>query len=778
MINSEDLFKKHICDNSTVLFNIGLEYLGIQTNIKVTHYNFVTLAETLLTLGVDYTVDTDNDTITTTSTYPGDGVAGTSDTLTITYAVPSTQKTDITANSNYDPEVLEEAYDHGVLLSKQVKEIAGRGVSLAISDTGTEMELPPLSSGLDKYLYVNSLGEIKYKIGSAGSPAAGIDIADAGGYYIGDDVEVALQEAKVLDTIVANTKRPGIDNSIIPHFIGQAYTNLVQDPTDLRAAGSNWTAQNSTDAISTLSINDNLFTKIINSGANAGFNYQTFTPTFSNSVLTGSVICKKGSISGNLALITITDVIGGIARYNHTLDFDNYPSAPANPSTGTLLDYNWIDSETLQIFFKCAALAAVTDDIRIALYASPTAIAAEYTYWTEVQLIDEAEITMFPFVEGIHVIDIINETFTLPDQCTIVWRGKPRFAYDNTEGNKYLWSWRIDATHYIELDYRIASNKIFFVWYDGGTARTIVSYEFDDGSSFTDINQEMIIVLSFDGSSGSQTGSRLIIIPLSSGAVNEDNTFSGTPDIKSSTFPTMAQGHFNSAAQADSEVSLIQIFSGLLVGAVTSSIDLEQLLQQKSMTYEAIPDAFAPREIPVDTPISSVLQQITNEMRTGQGIQDGAILDRHLNTNNLNTVHRASDGKNHADVVLNNTHRASDGSDHTFIDQDVKIAATPTFAHITSNGNAVFGAKRITSANFIYDSTASFNDIFDKLAPFIPINADVMLLNGAAGASIVTHAIRTDGTTITIYFMLLSGSLGSLAIIDGAVTTTTIAISW
>lgn len=45
----------------------------------------------------------------------------------------------------------------------------------------------------------------------------------------------------------------------------------------------------------------------------------------------------------------------------------------------------------------------------------------------------------------------------------------------------------------------------------------------------------------------------------------------------------------------------------------------------------------------------------------------------------LNNTHRSSDGKNHSDVVLNNTHRSSNGSDHTFIDQDVKVAAGPTF---------------------------------------------------------------------------------------------------
>ncbi len=199
MVNSEDLFKKHLCDNSTVLFNIGLEYLGIQTNIKVTHYNFVTLVETLLTLGVDYTVDTDNDTITTTSTYPGDGVAATSDLLTITYSVPSTQKTDITANSNYDPEVLEEAYDHGVLLSKEVKEIAERAIRTAISDAGTVLPLPTISSGLEKYLWLNASGNFEWKTGtipdSSTISAEDIPIVDTGSLYTASEVEAALAEA-------------------------------------------------------------------------------------------------------------------------------------------------------------------------------------------------------------------------------------------------------------------------------------------------------------------------------------------------------------------------------------------------------------------------------------------------------------------------------------------------------------------------------------------------------------------------------------------------------
>lgn len=49
----------------------------------------------------------------------------------------------------------------------------------------------------------------------------------------------------------------------------------------------------------------------------------------------------------------------------------------------------------------------------------------------------------------------------------------------------------------------------------------------------------------------------------------------------------------------------------------------------------------------------------------------------------LNTTHRGSDGKDHSDVVLNNTHRTSDGTDHTYVDQDVRTSASPTFAGLT-----------------------------------------------------------------------------------------------
>jgi hypothetical protein len=55
----------------------------------------------------------------------------------------------------------------------------------------------------------------------------------------------------------------------------------------------------------------------------------------------------------------------------------------------------------------------------------------------------------------------------------------------------------------------------------------------------------------------------------------------------------------------------------------------------------------------------------------------------------LNTAHRLGDGSDHSDVALNTVHRTSDGSDHTFIDQDVTISSSPTFAGLSITGGMV-----------------------------------------------------------------------------------------
>jgi len=363
-----------------------------------------------------------------------------------------------------------------------------------------------------------------------------------------------------------------------PNFIGDAYTNLVADPTDLTTA--NWTNTNSTDAATALSINGNAFTRVINSGANAGFVYQAFTTSFTNLVLTGSVILRKGSSTGNTAQITILNSTGGVNIFALTPDFDNYGSVPAVATKGTLIDYTWIDAETLQLFFQCDALGNLTDDVQVKCLGSNNSIDAEYTYWTEVQLIDSDQMTMYPFVSGTHSADVIDQAFVMPDKFIFDMMIDPKFAYDTSEFKRVA-TWLIGANNFFRLQYDPSIDKLIIRYKDGTNNASMLSSQFDDGSSFLDINQRIRITGSIDTTSGTNT-SRFIVI-TEDGNMAEDTTWSTTPDIKSSTFPTLSVGWDGTGSlRANSSYEYLRIYGGLLTETITSSDDVTDALAKKT----------------------------------------------------------------------------------------------------------------------------------------------------------------------------------------------------
>ncbi len=179
-------FKQYDCDGSQVDFPIVVDYQGDEDNIKVTLFDETLETEGALVLGTHYTIASDN--VTTIATYSSNYK------ITISLKVPYTQPEDITTNSIYDPETLEGMYDRAVLMCRQLSETIDRTIKLAQTDAGNTMILPALSTGLDKYVYVNSSGGIDYKEGSAAFPASDLGIVDAGDYYTEDEVEGALQE--------------------------------------------------------------------------------------------------------------------------------------------------------------------------------------------------------------------------------------------------------------------------------------------------------------------------------------------------------------------------------------------------------------------------------------------------------------------------------------------------------------------------------------------------------------------------------------------------------
>jgi len=363
-----------------------------------------------------------------------------------------------------------------------------------------------------------------------------------------------------------------------PNFIGDAYTNLVADPTDLTTA--NWTATNATATAQSATINGNAFTKVSNSGAAPGYVVQNFTSSFTNLILTGQVTCRKGSTTDNIATFLVQNTTAPVTTFQCAIDFDDYPSA-VTAAIGTLLDYTWLDSETIVINFQCVPLVNLTDDVGIRCYGANNTTAAEYTLWTEVQLIDSAAITMYPFVSGTHSADEIDQAFVMPDKMTIVSKIDPLFTYD-VGTNKYMFTFYVDATHEFRVYYDSTTDKFILVWRDGGITRGIVSTQFDDSTTYTNINQTLQFVISADLISGGTNDSRFMMFTEGGVKIFETATWDGPPDIKTTLFPALSVGNRDDISQANSNFEYFRVYGGLLTETITDSDDVTDALASRT----------------------------------------------------------------------------------------------------------------------------------------------------------------------------------------------------
>ena len=86
--------------------------------------------------------------------------------------------------------------------------------------------------------------------------------------------------------------------------------------------------------------------------------------------------------------------------------------------------------------------------------------------------------------------------------------------------------------------------------------------------------------------SGGQNDSRFIVVPLESGALAEDTSWSVAPDVKTSDFPTLSIGQEASSNQIDASYQYLRIYEGLLVGTVASSSDIDDLLDDKELLLD------------------------------------------------------------------------------------------------------------------------------------------------------------------------------------------------
>jgi len=446
-------------------------------------------------------------------------------------------------------------------------------------------------------------------------------------YITGADiVQISNNNLIINDFIeveVVNAKRPAIDNTIIPKFIGEEYTNLVTDPTDLTTGNWDKTKDNVT-----------VIKKILGGASwyfitTAGSTYDglvsaSYISTQQKCVVHGTA--RRGTANDTQLQIWNSDTAhnSGVRVNWDTHVVSNFIVALTD------ITYKWLDDNTIELWVICD-VENIGDSISAYPYANYIdATAGVGTYWKNIQITEGT--TLFPFVDGTHSADVIDEAFTMPDKFAIDMIVEPKFAYD-TSIYHALFFWKLDETHKFQLNYNAGSTDRFYLtWQDGGIVSYLVGNRFDDGTSYINLNQKLRFIVLANLVLSEQDSSDFIIIE-EDGTIHEYTLWDqSNPDVKTSTFPLLHIGNSNIGTnQANSDFEYLRIYSWDGVKpTITSSDDAEQYFQQQSMIFEAIPDAFIPRTIDINTPISSAIQQLTNDVRTGQGIQDGAILERHL----------------------------------------------------------------------------------------------------------------------------------------------------
>ena len=353
-----------------------------------------------------------------------------------------------------------------------------------------------------------------------------------------------------------------------PKGIYQAFTNLV---TDLATTGGNSGVTSS--IIGSLNGQDIVQLVSTVNGAEAFRQSNAFVSTSIDGVFL--IIGRKGSeedtkiVFRNVTDSTDDEIIR-VVYATKTVTTDQ---------TGEVLKTNWLDDDTFQVWvYINNAIIGKTYNFRYSMNSqdAQNTIGATQS-WSAPMYIETANKTMFPFVDGTHAADVIDETFTMPDKFAVRLKVDPKFAYD-TSGNKYMFTWYILGNVRLALLYAFTPDQYQLLWVDGGTARDMRSQTFDDGTSLTNLNQELDIIAFLDLSSGGINDSMLIVIPQESGSIFTDNSWGGTPNVKSSDFPTMSQGWNGiSGNQADSEIISSQVWSWDGVKpTITSSADADE----------------------------------------------------------------------------------------------------------------------------------------------------------------------------------------------------------
>lgn len=136
-------------------------------------------AETILTLGVDYTVTGAGVPTGGSVTMVSAPVTG--QTLTIFRNVPATQETDFLPNDRLPAESLEQTVDKLTMIAQEISEEVGRSLKGPVSDSPSlNMTMPNSSNRANKYLVFDGNGLPNVTASSPGGDASGVNFLQNG----------------------------------------------------------------------------------------------------------------------------------------------------------------------------------------------------------------------------------------------------------------------------------------------------------------------------------------------------------------------------------------------------------------------------------------------------------------------------------------------------------------------------------------------------------------------------------------------------------------------
>jgi hypothetical protein len=358
--------------------------------------------------------------------------------------------------------------------------------------------------------------------------------------------------------------------------ISQAYTNLIQDPTDLTTV--NWALVNDATATSSSETFLGLPMTKIGSTTSTADPRITQTVTVTSGVNVGHRLVLR-NLNHTVSGTDDTTIFGITAGIDINISI-NWVTKVVTETAG-IIKYVWVDDETIMLDLISALTSSTSYQFRIDPIAAGDS--TKFLYATACQVVNFPGM-FYPYYDGAKTADSIDETFTLPDRCTIDLIVTPFFYY-NFNSDRILLSYG-SGSNELYIVYDVANDKFFVAWQDGGTIKSISSQQFDNGSSFTDLNQRIRFTASLDLVSGGINDSRFIVTPLESGAINEDTSWTGVPDTKTTDFSTLSIGHDAGGSQANCEYEYLRFYEGLLVGTVTASDDITELLKAKKILLD------------------------------------------------------------------------------------------------------------------------------------------------------------------------------------------------